>query len=81
MHLQAVSNTYEHELEVYKKRCRQLEEQQVVNENQIHKLRRNVLQLQEYQHKYLQIKERYDLLIYKRFMRSAEQIPYDSKQQ
>lgn len=34
----------------------------------------------EYQHKYLEIKERYDLLIYKRFGRSAEQLLADEKQ-
>ena len=35
---------------------------------------------QEYQNMYLQIKERYDLLVYKRFMRSAEQLPADKSQ-
>ena len=47
-------------------------------EHQIHRLKNDVI---EYQNKYLDIKERYDLLIYKRFMRSAEQIPLDEKQQ
>ena len=37
--------------------------------------------LREYQYKYLELKERYDLLVYKRFVRSAEQIPFDDKQQ
>jgi len=36
--------------------------------------------LQEYQYKYLEIKEKYDLLVYKRFMRSAEQLLADDKQ-
>ena len=35
----------------------------------------------EYKFKYLEIKERYDLLIYKRFGRSAEQLLIDDKQQ
>ena len=36
--------------------------------------------LQEYQYKYLEIKEQYDLLVYKRFVRSAEQLLVDDKQ-
>ena len=36
--------------------------------------------LQEYQYKYLEIKEKYDLLVYKRFVRSAEQLLADDKQ-
>ena len=36
--------------------------------------------LQEYQYKYLEIKEKYDLLVYKRFARSAEQLLADEKQ-
>ena len=47
-------------------------------EHQIHTLKNDVI---EYQNKYLEIKERYDLLIYKQYMRSAEQIPVDDKQQ
>ena len=46
-------------------------------EHQIHTLKNDVI---NYQNKYLEIKERYDLLIYKRFMRSAEQIPADDRQ-
>jgi transposase len=46
-------------------------------EQQIHELKNNVI---EYQHKYLEIKERYDLLVYKRFVRSAEQLLADEKQ-
>jgi transposase len=38
-------------------------------ENQIHKLNNNII---EYQNKYLEIKERYDILIYKKFVRNAE---------
>ena len=36
--------------------------------------------LNEYKYKYLEIKERYDLLVYKRFVRSAEQIAADEDQ-
>jgi len=36
--------------------------------------------LKEYQYKYLEIKEKYDLLVYKRFVRSAEQLLTDDKQ-
>jgi transposase len=46
-------------------------------EHQIHKLKINVI---DYKNKYLEIKERYDLLVYKRFVRSAEQLPADDKQ-
>jgi transposase len=46
-------------------------------ENEIQKLKRSAI---EYENKYLEMKERYDLLIYKRFCRSAEQVPFDSKQ-
>ena len=47
-------------------------------ENQIHKIKNDAM---EYRNKYLEIKERYELLIYKQYMRSAEQIPVDDKQQ
>ena len=46
-------------------------------EHQIHKLKNKAIL---FENKYLEIKERYDLLIYKRFMRSAEQFT-DNKQQ
>ena len=36
--------------------------------------------IKETEHKYLEIKERYDLLVYKRFVRSAERILADEKQ-
>jgi transposase len=36
--------------------------------------------LQEYQYKYLEMKEKYGLLVYKRFARSAEQLLADDKQ-
>ena len=71
----------------------QLKELDVTVVNHINELKANYEQrieelqnnfekrLNEYQYKYLEIKERYDLLIYKRFMRSAERIPLDDKQQ
>jgi len=46
-------------------------------EHQIHKLKTDVL---EYRNKYLEMEERYKLLIYKRFVRSAERIPADYRQ-
>ena len=53
--------------------------------NYIQELQNNYEQrlkeLIEYQNKYLEIKEQYDLLVYKRFGRSAEQIYADEKQQ
>ena len=44
-------------------------------EHQIHKTNKLKTELLEYKHKYLEIEEKYTLLIYKRFMRSAEQLP------
>jgi transposase len=49
-------------------------------EYQIKEKNKKIIDLLEYQNKYLEIKERYDLLVYKRFMRGAEQIPADEKQ-
>ena len=46
-------------------------------EHEIHTLKNDAI---EYHNKYLDIKERYDLLLYKRFMRSAEQMPVDGQQ-
>jgi transposase len=59
---------------------RQITELKNISENkdhQIHKLNNNVI---EAENKYLLIKEKYDLLIYKRFMRSSEQLPHDDAQ-
>jgi transposase len=39
-----------------------------------------IKELTDYQNKYLEIKEQYDLLVYKRFARSAEQLLVDEKQ-
>ena len=47
----------------------------------IKELRNNFEQrLKEFEHKYQELKERYDLLLYKRFARSAEQLAADDKQ-
>jgi len=46
-------------------------------EDQIQKLKTDIT---EYQNKYNELKEQYDLLIYKRFARSAEQLLADKKQ-
>ena len=54
-----------------------LKEIQARHKNELDKLKINAL---EYEHKYLLIKERYDLLIYQRFMRSAERMPFDAAQ-
>ncbi|MDR2964486.1 MAG: IS66 family transposase zinc-finger binding domain-containing protein [Treponema sp.] len=50
---------------------------QLKYENQMHRLKNNVL---EYQHKYLHIKERYDLLVYRKFVRSAEKYADETQQ-
>ena len=74
--LDAAVVTYINEI---KTNCeRQIKENKEHFEHQIHTLKNDVI---NYQNKYLEIKERYDLLIYKRFMRSAEQIPADDQQQ
>ena len=49
-------------------------------EHQINEKNKKIIDLLEYQNKYLEIKERYDLLVYKKFMRSAEQLPADANQ-
>lgn len=73
MHTDAAASTYKNELETYKHRYLQLE-----TRNQ--ELERNILELKDYQHKYFELKEQYDLLVYKRFGRSAEQLLADEKQ-
>ena len=55
----------------------QLQELQNHFEHQINKLKSDVL---EYKNKYLIMEEKYTLLIYKRFVRSAEQLAPDSNQ-
>ncbi|MDR0442188.1 MAG: IS66 family transposase [Treponema sp.] len=55
----------------------QIKEIQANYEHQINKLKSDIL---DYQNKYLEIKEQYDLLVYKRFARSAEQLLADEQQ-
>jgi len=68
----ATVNNYINEIKTYTEQ--QVNEIKTNYERQINKLKNNAI---EYQNKYLEIKERYDLLIYKRFVRSAEQLPVD----
>jgi transposase len=73
MQLETAAGTNNNELEIYKERYQYIETRNK-------ELERVIIELQEYQYKYLQIKERYDLLVYKRFGRSAEQLLADEKQ-
>jgi transposase len=66
----ATASTYFNELEKYKDLCLQLEKR-----NQ--ELTTHII---ESENKYLALKEQYDLLVYKRFGRSAEQLLADEKQ-
>jgi len=71
MEINAEAGANAGELEDYKQRYQQLEKRNK-------KLETEVI---EYRNKYLEIKEQYDLLVYKRFARSAEQLLEDEKQQ
>jgi transposase len=73
MQLNTAVGTNINELEIFKRRYQQLETRNKELETTIKELR-------EYQYKYLEIKEQYDLLVYKRFVRSAEQLLADTKQ-
>jgi transposase len=61
---------YINELEIYKQRYLKLETRNKELE----------IDIKGYQYKYLEIKEQYELLVYKRFGRSAEQIVEEKKQ-
>ena len=74
MDINAGTGANANELEDYKRRYQQLE-----TKNK--KLETEVIELKEYRNKYLEIKEQYDLLVYKRFARSAEQLLVDVGQQ
>jgi transposase len=50
-------------------------------EQQILKLKTNIVELNQYKNKYLVLEEQYNLLLHKRFARSAEQMFADEKQQ
>ena len=49
-------------------------------EHQLHKKNKIIIDLLEYKNKFLVMEEKYTLLIYKRFMRSAERLPEDAHQ-
>jgi transposase len=49
-------------------------------EKQINEKNKTIIDLLEYKNKFLVLEEKYTLLLYKRFMRSAEQIPADETQ-
>jgi transposase len=55
----------------------ELEQRYLQLETRNNELEKN---LKEYEYKYLELKEQYDLLVYKRFARSAEQLLADGKQ-
>ena len=71
MQPKATASIINNELEFYKQKYQQLETRN----------RELETSLKDYQHKYLEIKEQYDLLVYKRFARSAEQMIADDTQQ
>ena len=70
MQTNATASIHNNELEIYKKKYQQLESRNQELETKI----------KETEWKYLEIKERYDILIYKKFGRSAEQILAGEKQ-
>jgi transposase len=45
------------------------------------KLKANIVELNQYKNKYFVLEEQYALLVYRRFVRNAEQLPIDEKQQ
>jgi transposase len=77
MQMNTAAGTYANELETYKQRYHQLETRNKELESALEEVEIN---LKEYQYKYLEIKEQYDLLVYKRFARSAERLLADEKQ-
>jgi len=80
MQTSIAASSYQTELETYKQRYLQLEKRNQELEKSIIDYQNKNIELQVYQFKYLEIKERYDLLIYKRFVRSAEQLKVDTTQ-
>jgi transposase len=71
--MHATVDNHINELEIFKQRYQLLEK-----ENQ--KLKSDIIILNDYHRKYLETKERLDLLLYKKFGRSAEQLLSDNKQ-
>jgi len=77
MQLNTAVSAYADELEIYKQRYHQLETRNQELQNKIIELETNHKQLYN---EYLIVKEQRDLLVYKRFVRSAEQLLADEKQ-
>jgi transposase len=74
MQLDTAASAFANELEIYKQRCGYYEQHIEELKNSYEKT------LKELHYQYLEIKERYELLVYKRFARSAEQLLADTKQ-
>jgi len=77
MQLNTAVGTNTDELESYKQRYYALEKRNKELQNKVIEIETNHKQLYN---EYLVIKEKYDLLVYKRFVRSAEQLLADEKQ-
>jgi hypothetical protein len=71
---------YSNELEIINLKYKQLETRNHELEKSIIDYQKKYFELKEYENKYILLKEQYDLLIYKRFGRSAEQLLADEKQ-
>jgi len=79
--LDATVRDYINELEIYKQRYQTLETINQELQNKVIEIETNNKQnYQQLYNEYLILKEQYDLLIYKRFARSAGQLPVDKKQ-
>jgi len=79
--LDATVRDYINELEIYKQRYQTLETINQELQNKVIEIETNHKQnYQQLYNEYLILKEQYDLLIYKRFARSAEQLPAEKKQ-
>jgi len=84
MQSSTAASNYINELEISKQRYLQLESRNKELEGKIIELKEyqsKYYELKEYESKYYELKEKYDLLVYKRFVRSAEQLLLDEKQQ
>jgi len=75
--LDAIVRDYINELEIYKQRYQALE---TINQELQNKVIEIETSNKQILNEYLILKEQYDLLVYKRFVRSAEQLLADEKQ-
>jgi transposase len=81
MQMNTAVGTSINELEIFKQRCRQYEQHIEELQNKVIEIEANHKQhYQQLYNEYLIVKEQYDLLVYKRFGRSAEQLLADEKQ-